>query len=318
MVATVGITLLALFSLASMTYVYAYRGQARYDGLTEYLRKGWPIATPINCLLYLFTKKRVARPIIPTEEFPELQKVQDNWETIRDEVVAIKEQGYFDKVTDQNNDSYYDIGFRTFYKYGWSKFYINWYGETHESAKRLCPKTVEILKDIKCVNGAMFSILPVGSKLTRHLDPVACSFRYHLGLKTPNDDRCFINVDGTTYSWRDGDDFIFDETYLHYANNNAEDERIILMCDIDRPLSPIGSFFNWIFKGILSLSVVPNTPEDRKGLFNRIFSFVTPTIAKVRTLKKTNLALYKTIKHTTNFLLFLILLSLIYGVLSLF
>ena len=164
-----------------MAYVYAYRGQSRYEGLTEYVRKGWPIATPINCLLYLFTQKRVARPIIPVTEFPELRKVQENWETIRDEVLSIKEQGYFDLVTDDKNDSYYDIGFRTFYKYGWSKFYINWYGETHNSAKRLCPKTVEILKDIKCVNGAMFSILPVGSKLTRHLDPVACSFRYHLG-----------------------------------------------------------------------------------------------------------------------------------------
>jgi beta-hydroxylase len=318
MVATIGLSTLGIFSVLSMTYVYALRGKERYQSLSEYIRKGWPIATPINCILYLFTKKRVAMPIIGVDQFPELKKVQENWETIRDEVIAIKEQGYFDKVTDQSNDSYYDIGFRTFYKYGWSKFYINWYGETHRSAARLCPKTVEILKDIKCVNGAMFSILPVGSKLTRHLDPVACSFRYHLGLKTPNDDRCFINVDGVNYSWRDGEDFIFDETYLHYANNNSEEERIILMCDIDRPLSPIGSFFNWIFKGILSLSVVPNTPEDRKGLFNRIFSFVTPTLHKVRTLKSSNLALYKAIKYAVNFTLFLILVGIVYGILSLF
>jgi beta-hydroxylase len=90
------------------------------------------------------------------------------------------------------------------------------------------------------------------------------------------------------------------------------------MCDIDRPLSPIGSFFNWIFKGILSLSVVPNTPEDRKGLFNRIFSFVTPTLHKVRTLKSSNLALYKAIKYAVNFTLFLILVGIVYGILSLF
>ncbi|MGT2494830.1 aspartyl/asparaginyl beta-hydroxylase domain-containing protein [Cupriavidus basilensis] len=30
----------------------------------------------------------------------------------------------------------------------------------------------------------------------------AGSLRYHLGLATPNDDRCFIEVDGERHSWR--------------------------------------------------------------------------------------------------------------------
>jgi aspartyl/asparaginyl beta-hydroxylase (cupin superfamily) len=34
---------------------------------------------------------------------------------------------------------------------------------------------------------------------------------------TPNDDRCFIEVDGIRYSWRDGEAVIFDETYIHWA-----------------------------------------------------------------------------------------------------
>src|SRR6516162_7665925 len=42
-------------------------------------------------------------------------------------------------------------------------------------------------------------------------------------------------VDGEPYAWRDGQDLLFDETYLHYAENTTSDERIILFCDVDRP-----------------------------------------------------------------------------------
>ncbi|HEY3031615.1 MAG TPA: aspartyl/asparaginyl beta-hydroxylase domain-containing protein, partial [Bradyrhizobium sp.] len=39
---------------------------------------------------------------------------------------------------------------------------------------------------------------------------------YHLGLvvpKTPGE--CRILIDGEPYSWREGEDLLFDETYLH-------------------------------------------------------------------------------------------------------
>lgn len=50
----------------------------------------------------------------------------------------------------------------------------------------------------------MFAELPAGSHLGKHRDPYAGSVRYHLGLVTPNDDRCFIEVDRQRHSWRDG------------------------------------------------------------------------------------------------------------------
>ena len=41
----------------------------------------------------------------------------------------------------------------------------------------------------------MFAELPPGSHLGKHRDPYAGSVRYH-GADDPNDDRCFIEVDG--------------------------------------------------------------------------------------------------------------------------
>ncbi len=300
-----------------MVYVYLYRGQARYANLTEYLRKGWCVFAPLNCSLYLFTQKRAKPPIMKVEDFPELDVIKENWETIRDEAIALREKGYFDQTTKPGSSASYDIGFRTFFKYGWSKFYINWYGYTHKSAQELCPKSAEILSKVSSVNGAMFSLLPAGSQLTRHLDPIASSLRYHLALDTPNTDDCFINVDGNMQSWRDGEGFLFDETFLHFAKNNTEKDRLILMCDVDRPLKGPGKIFNSFFKFLLSFSVVPNVEGDKEGLVNSIFSAVTPTIARVRELKKTSPLLYKVVKYTVNALLFLLSLFIVWSVFKL-
>ena len=208
------IVLLVSYSFASMIYIYKYRGDARNKNLREYLRKSWPIFAPLNCMLYMTTQRKARMPIQNLSGFPELALIRENWQTIRDEAMAMKEQGCFEQTIKEGSAAYYDIGFRTFFKYGWSKFYVKWYGYTHDSAKQLCPKTVEILKNIQNVNGAMFTLLPAGSKLTRHCDPIACSLRYHLGLSTPNSDDCYINIDDQPYSWRDGDALLFDVNLL--------------------------------------------------------------------------------------------------------
>lgn len=313
MVLYFGLALFLVFVSASITYVYAYRGHERFASFNEYVRKGWPIFTPLNCLLYVFTKRKAKKAIISVQDFPELNLIQDQWKVISEEAQDLLAKGYFDQTKNPENNAYYDIGFRTFYKYGWSKFYLKWYGYTHASALAHCPKTVAILKQVKVVNGAMFSYLPVGSQLTRHLDPVACSLRYHLGLKTPESDECFINVDGQNYSWRDGEGFIFDETYLHYAKNNSEKPRLILMCDVERPMFLIGPFINFIYKIAMRMSIVPNTAEDHRGFANKVFSSLSPVLKKTKSLKTTNPMAYKLIKHSVN----AILLAIILGVIAL-
>ena len=263
-----------------MAYVYKLRGTERYESLSEYLRKGWPIFTPFNVLLYMFTRKRASKPIMDLNDFKELDPIRENWETIRDEAIQLYKSKAFELTKKPGSAASYDIGFRTFFKYGWSKYYLNWYGYTHESAKRSCPKTLEILKSIPSVNGALFSLLPAGSQLTRHLDPAACSLRYHLGLATPNSDKAFINVDGKSHSWRDGKGFLFDETYIHYAKNNSDDFRLILMCEVERPMYLISGVINFFYKILIRLTVVPNTEEDKRGLSNTIFGGLSPMLQK--------------------------------------
>lgn len=285
---------------ACIAYVYAIRGNTRFESFSEYLRKGWPIFTPLNCLLYMLTQRRAKRPIMDLKEFQELDAIKEHWQTIREEAINLHQQRSFDATVKPDAPAYYDIGFRTFYKYGWSKFYVKWYGYVHESAKHLCPKTVEILSKIPSVNGAMFSVLPPGSKLTRHLDPVACSLRYHLGLETPGSEECFINIDGVSYAWRNGEALLFDETYLHFARNDSGKSRLILMCDVERPMNFIGKIANLVFKRLMRLTIVPNMEGDKRGLANSIFSRLAPLLKRTKALKSTNRQLYLLVKHSVN------------------
>ncbi len=219
--------------------------------------------------------------------------------------------GYFDATKRPGTPGYYDVGFRTFFKYGWSRFYLGWYGYTHRSAQRLCPKTVAILREVPVVRGAMFALLPPHSRLTRHADPIAISLRYHLGLATPNSDSCFIEIDGQRRVWRDGAAILFDETYLHYVRNDTDEDRLILMCDVARPLNPVGAAFNWIYGAIARASVVPNMPEDERGLANRVFSGLSPLLAQARSLKAVRPRVYFAMKWSVNSLLVLLPLGLI-------
>ena len=56
---------------------------------------------------------------------------------------------------------------------------------------------------------------------------------------TPNDDRCFIDVDGSVIPGATAS-VVFDETYIHYAENKTDQNRIIFFADVERPLKPAG------------------------------------------------------------------------------
>jgi beta-hydroxylase len=148
------------------------------------------------------------------------------------------------------------------------------------------------------VKAAMFAELPPNGKLNPHRDPFAGSLRYHLGLITPNDDRCFIEVNLEQYSWRDGEGVVFDETYVHSAQNNTQVNRIVLFCDIERPMR--GRFFqkvnSWLGSVVMSAASSPNEIGDDTGTINKLFRFVWYAGQYRRRLKAFSKTLYLIIK----------------------
>ncbi|MCU4317133.1 aspartyl/asparaginyl beta-hydroxylase domain-containing protein [Acinetobacter bereziniae] len=309
---------LIIYSIAAMTYVYRWRGEVRYESLSQYLRKSWPIFAPFNCFLYMATHKSARHPILDAHYLKNIQIIRENWTIIREEAIALASSGLFDVIKTPGADGYYDVGFRTFYKRGWSKFYLKWYGTTHVSAQRLCPKTLALLHQVPEIRGAMFSLLPAGSELSFHADPIGSSLRYHLGLATPNSENCQINIDGQTTTWFDGEDFVFDETYPHFAYNNTNSARLILMCDVERPMNIFGRIFNMGYRILVKGTVVPNTSEDKRGVFSTLFKFFAPFRQYSIQFREKNFKTYKTLKFILNLSLLCFIFIVLYGVFYLF
>ncbi len=224
---------------------------------------------PYNAFMYGFSAVP-NKPFIDLARFPELKPLTDNWQAIRDEAQMLFDEGHIRAAAKYN-----DLGFNSFFRRGWKRFYLKWYDTPLESARALCPRTVELMQSIPTINGAMFAMLPAGGDLGRHRDPFAGSLRYHLGLVTPNSDKCAIWVDGQAYSWRDGEAVMFDETFIHWAENATDTDRLILFADVERPLtSPILAKLNhWIEKTFVRATQTENAPGDKVGLLNRVFGF---------------------------------------------
>jgi len=275
----------------SVLYVH-FRGRVRHKFYRQLIDHSAFLA-PYNTLVYLLSAVP-AKPIIDIRQFPELSNLRNNWRVIKDEALLLFDEGYI-RAAAKNNDA----SFNSFFKEGWKRFYLKWYDDPMPSAKLLCPKTVALVESIPNVKAAMFALLPPGSHLNPHRDPFAGSLRYHLGLVTPNSDDCRIFIDGEPYSWRDGKDILFDETYIHSAENKSDQTRIILFCDIERPLKTrFMSRINQAVSQVLGkATAAQNFEQEPIGIINKLFVFAYYLGAARRKLKSTNKTAYRLIKY---------------------
>lgn len=270
------------FYIFSIAYTQ-YRGKVKLKFFQQ-LANHSAIMAPINVLMYLSSRLK-NQPYYDLNDFPIAKALQNHWQTFREEAEILMASGYI-KVAEQNND----MGFNSFFKRGWKRFYLKWYSQAYlPSAEALCPKTVSILKRYPEIKGAMFTLLPKNGKLKPHRDPYAGSLRYHLGLITPNSPACYIDVDGERYAWKDGEAVIFDETYIHSAKNETQTDRIIFFCDLERPLKyrfaqAINRFFS---SHIMKEAATQNLPDDPVGHINQLFFYYHRLILNpLRQIKK--------------------------------
>jgi beta-hydroxylase len=284
--------------LLSVLYVQR-RGKVRFPFVRQLFNHSSLLA-PYNALMYLFSAVP-SRPLLTDKDLPGLEPLSANWQVMREEALKLRDEGYIRAALNNN-----DIGFNSFFKRGWKRFYLKWYDRPLPSAEALCPRTVELLKGIPTVKGAMFALLDPRSHLNPHRDPFAGSLRYHLGLVTPNSDACFISVDGERYHWKDGEAVLFDETYIHFVENNTDETRVILLCDIERPLRLriLRALNGWVSRNIVSASATQNVETEPVGAINRFYGNVYHPVASrvsgaARALKRRNRPLYRTLQYGT-------------------
>ena len=153
----------------------------------------------------------------------------DNFDTIRAEILqalpsATPIQGDVFFEEDITNDGL------------WDKLYLKWYSKPTALAQRVLPKTLQVIERHPDIRLAMVSILKPDAVILPHCGPWGGSVRVHLGIHTPNSPKCFIDVDGERYSWRDGEVVAFDDTYEHFVENKTNSPRVILFLDVERKM----------------------------------------------------------------------------------
>ena len=121
--------LVLLYILAASTIYVHFRGRQRLR-IARQLGDHSTYLAPYNVLMYAGSAVP-NKPVIPVENFPELDKLRDNWETIRDEAVRLFDEGFI-RAAAKNND----WGFYSFFKSGWKRFYLKWYDDFLPSRAR--------------------------------------------------------------------------------------------------------------------------------------------------------------------------------------
>jgi len=172
-------------------------------------------------------------PFFPSDLFPCNQALEDNWETIRaelDRLLEYREQipAFHEISPDQYRISIGD-NWRTFILYG--------FGHKSERSCQQCPETTRILETIPRLQSAWFSILAPRYHIPSHRGVTKGVVRTHLGLLIPRDrERCRIRVGDQVRSWEEGKCLVLDDTFEHEVWNETDEQRVVLIVDVERPL----------------------------------------------------------------------------------
>lgn len=186
--------------------------------------------------------------------FPEYKILEENWETIRDEIMQVLEENtvpQFHEIDSgqefiSNNDNK-----------AWNVFVVKCYGMwLHRNAEK-CPKTRDLFKDMKHVKTINFSILAPGKYIPPHQGPYKGIMRYQLPLEVPKNGECYIIVDGRRHYWQEGESVLFDDTFTHEVHNKTDERRIALLLDVKRDdLSPLMRIFDWFYYKLFQAVII--------------------------------------------------------------
>lgn len=121
----------------------------------------------------------------------------------------------------------------------WSSLHLYENGREQSEALQRYPQTADVLRQLPLVNcaghspEAFFSILRAGTRLPAHFGQANYKLTAHLPLIIPP--QCGITVGGETRNWIPGQCLVFNDTFLHDAWNNSEQDRAVLIFEVWNP-----------------------------------------------------------------------------------
>lgn len=158
--------------------------------------------------------------------FPELQPLLDNWQLLRDEVIAYERSNGIMVQMDSHVPPANTQG-------QWSHIYLmNYLWKFHKNLKRFPVITSVIEKIPNCVY-ATISVLPPNTDILPHFGNCNGIVRAHIGLIIPAPaPTCAIQVGDEMHGWEEGGLLTFTIVNRHSAWNRSDQRRYIMILDI--------------------------------------------------------------------------------------
>ncbi|GAB4185257.1 MAG: hypothetical protein Tsb002_08850 [Wenzhouxiangellaceae bacterium] len=223
-----------------------------FSGVGYLLRRsifwfGFYIRPPIHWFVGLFSK--VGNPPVFGEDvFLWRNALEDHWEEIRDEALRMLENR--DRIPPLREVS--PDHSRIAVDEKWKSLFIWGYNYKFEHNAQQCPVTAREAEKVPGLISAFYSIHEPGTHLPRHYGPTKGIVTCHLALQVPKQKGCRIAVDDHDYEWQEGKCFIFDDTYYHEVWNDTDEDRVILLIQLERPLrqpgKAVSDAFMWLIR----------------------------------------------------------------------
>ncbi|KAH9125689.1 hypothetical protein AeMF1_003733 [Aphanomyces euteiches] len=196
------------------------------------------------------------------DTFPWIRKLETAFPVIRDEMLQLKLstanfQPYrapswagVKQAADGVGSISHDAG-------DWNVFYLHLHDVDYAQNRALCPMTTSILESIdQHYEHAFFSALAPQTHITKHHGPTNKKLRCHLPLVVPSEDSCRLRVGDEIVHVREGECFVFDDSFEHEAwNDHPTKSRIVLVVDVWHPSlsGPETKFFKFLRKARLKM-----------------------------------------------------------------
>ncbi|NNE56828.1 MAG: aspartyl/asparaginyl beta-hydroxylase domain-containing protein [Hellea sp.] len=185
-------------------------------------------------------------PVLDPAKFPWAEELANNWQTIRAEAEdVLKYRQAIPSISTISPDHS-----RLDAQKKWRSFFMWGYGFKSDFNCSRAPQTTALVEKIPGLSTAMFSIHEPGMCITPHKGVTAGICVFHLGLIVPkNRENCAIRVDDQIYHWKEGEGFVFDDTFEHETWNKTNEQRAILLLHVKRPMRFPGSLLAALFMG---------------------------------------------------------------------
>ncbi len=183
-----------------------------------------------------------AIPFFEREYFPWLPTLEAATDVIRDELVALLEQGmpgfapYIQYPPGTPENQFAELNHNN----RWSSLWLWKDGVPQEEPMARCPQTTAVLAELPLADQpgfaptALFSALAPHTRIPPHTGSTNSRLLVHLPLVLPGP--AGFRVGNETRQWQIGEAWAFDDTIEHEAWNDSDETRVILIFDIWNPL----------------------------------------------------------------------------------